>query len=531
MMDWEIINADGKAEMEKYHVSSILAKLLEASELDEKSVMELLDTDDTLTTSKDPCVLKCVKRILSARQNREKIFIGGDYDADGICSTAIMKKTLDLLNIENGYYIPDRFKEGYGLSAKTVELAYQKGYRIIMTVDNGVKAQEAIQKAKELGMEMIVTDHHRIEEKVEADIVVHPDYMHERYAYLSGAGVALEISRNLIGENDELTAMAAVAHIADVMPLWRETRKIVKKGMRILRQGKPRSLYALLYSGTQVNETSIAFQIVPKLNSIGRMNDLSNVNTVVRYLLLENEDSINNGAMQINQVNEMRKKLSASMSEEAARLCNDDDILIVYKETFHEGICGLAAGRLAEQFKKPVLVFARNGEIWKGSGRSIPGFDLFSFFSDFSELCAFGGHEGAVGLSVRQEHFASFQMHVKEKAGTMEMPSVDHHEKAIFLHVDEISFDAVKDLEQLSPYPKEMVRPYFAIETKGCVKTYETSKVVRYALACPYVDLNGILYRRKDVEMVESPDMMIGSLGINRYRNQISCQLEIEYMK
>lgn len=530
-MDWEIIHVDGKEGMEKYNISSILAKLLEASQLDEKSVQELLDTDDTLTTSKDPCVLQCVKRILSARQKREKIFIGGDYDADGICSTAIMKKTLDLLGIENGYYIPDRFKEGYGLAAKTVELAHQKGYDIIMTVDNGVKAQEAIQKAKELGMEIIVTDHHRIEEKVDADIVVHPDYMHERYAYLCGAGVALQISRNLIGENDDLTAMAAVAHIGDVMPLWRETRKIVKKGMRILRQGRPRSLYALLYNGAQVNETSIAFQIVPKLNSIGRMNDISNVNTVVRYLLLQNEDSINNGAMQINQVNEMRKKLSASMSEEAAGLCNDDDILIVYKETFHEGICGLAAGKLAEQLKKPVLVFAKNGETWKGSGRSIPGFDLFAFFSDFNELSAFGGHEGAVGLSVPQEQFAEFQMHVKEKSGIVELPSADRHEKAILLEPEEIGFDVIKDLEQLSPYPKEMVKPYFAIETKGCVKTYETPKVAKYAISCGNTQLDGVLYTRKDVEMIEKPNLMIGTLGINRYRNQISCQLEIEYMK
>ncbi|MBR2825009.1 MAG: DHH family phosphoesterase, partial [Solobacterium sp.] len=174
---WKVIEQDSTSFEETYEVGPLVGKLLAASDLSSTQIKELLSSDQPLLTSKANCVKECCKRILEARSNREKVFIGGDYDADGICSTAILKDTLDRLNIENGYYIPDRFKEGYGLSVNTVCLAYEKGYTLFITVDNGVKAFEAIHKAKELGVDLIITDHHRIEEKVDVPIVVHPDYM------------------------------------------------------------------------------------------------------------------------------------------------------------------------------------------------------------------------------------------------------------------------------------------------------------------------------------------------------------------
>lgn len=231
-MDHELITVDEKEIVEKWNVGKLSGKLIAASNMDDALIYDLLSSDDHLSVSKADCVLKACARLIEAKNNHEKVFVGGDYDADGICSTAIMKRTLDVFGIENGYYIPDRFKEGYGLNAKTVELAYQKGYSVILTVDNGVKAHDALQKAKQLGMFVIVTDHHEIEEEVEADIVVHPDYMESEFSYLSGAGVALEISRNLIGtgsEFDELVALCSVALIGDVMPEWKETRKLIKK--------------------------------------------------------------------------------------------------------------------------------------------------------------------------------------------------------------------------------------------------------------------------------------------------------------
>ena len=183
-MKYQILDINEQEIASKYHLSPLVAKVITKANLNDSQIQELLTHCDTLTKSNAKCVKEACKRILQAKDNHEKVFIGGDYDTDGICSTAIMKDVLDKLHIENGYYIPDRFKEGYGLSSHTVELAHAKGYSLIITVDNGVKAFDAIQKAKELGIDIIVTDHHQIDEEVPADIVVHPLYMEERFKYL-----------------------------------------------------------------------------------------------------------------------------------------------------------------------------------------------------------------------------------------------------------------------------------------------------------------------------------------------------------
>ncbi|MDD6675620.1 MAG: DHH family phosphoesterase, partial [Lactimicrobium massiliense] len=315
-MNCRLVEVDGSAYASAYGLGPLAAKLCAHSQLDDAQMKDLLG-DDALTTSKAECVKAACDRLLKAKDQNEKVFVGGDYDADGICATTIMKKTLDLLGITNGYYIPDRLKEGYGLSAHTVQLAKQKGYSLIITVDNGVKAHEAIQAAHDLGMEIIITDHHTIDEEVGADILVHPTLMEEQYKTLSGAGVALEISRNLIGNDEMLNSIACVAAIGDVMPLWHETRRIVKRGIHNLSQGIPASVCALFNGRGRVDETAIAFQIVPKLNAVGRMNDDSNVNTVVPFLLSENRAVIADYARQLNDVNRARQNISARMLTKA----------------------------------------------------------------------------------------------------------------------------------------------------------------------------------------------------------------------
>ena len=517
---------DVRALQERYGVSSLSAKVFAASGLNEEQIAELLEGDDTLHTSRAECVRQACQRILQAGERHEKIFVGGDYDADGICSTAIMKKTLDLLGIENGYYIPDRFKEGYGLSADTVRRAYAKGYTLIMTVDNGVKAHEAMAEAERLGLDMIVTDHHRIEEEINAGIVVHPDYMEDEYEYLSGAGVALQLSRTLIGERDDLTAMAAVAAIADVMPVWKETRRIIVRGMRILRQKRPRSLYALLYPGSAVTMRNIAFQIVPKLNSVGRMNDLANVNTVPRFLLAEDENTITNYALQINQVNDARKAISDAQSKKAEEMITSESIQIICSDDFHEGICGLIAGRIANAVHQPVLVMTASGDLYKGSGRSVPGFDLFAFLSGMEELAAFGGHEQAVGLSVRREDMESFIRSVKAKAENAGIEEQGEEETAVLIDPSEVSIDAVMELEGLQPLSKE-VNTLFALPCTP-QKTYETPKVIKYELPCASGTLEAVLYTRKKITVPDRISCLSGHLEINRWRSRISCQFEIE---
>ncbi len=532
-MNWSLLDVNEKQISEKYHVSVLLGKILAASDLDEEKIDELLHGPDTMHTSKAECVLKCCQRILEARKNHEKVFVGGDYDADGICATAIMKDTLDRLGIENGYYIPDRFREGYGLRASTVEAAVKKGYTLILTVDNGVKAFEAIEKAAELGVQIIVTDHHEIDEEVKADLVVHPDYMEEEFRYFSGAGVALQISRNLLGDLPSHTALAAAAAIGDVMPLWRQTRVLVKNGLQAIKNNAVPAFTAMMRQGSPADVQTISFQIVPKLNSVGRMNDISNVNTLVPFLLCTKPDTINTYVQQLNRVNDARKQLSTAMTKKAEDMCDENaDFLLIYDESFHEGICGLAAGKIADRLHKPVIVMAKNDDMIKGSGRSVEGFNMFEFFSrDFDMLQAFGGHEMAVGISVAEADFERFAEKISEK---MKRSGFEYHEKtltALRVHPDDLTLDNVIDLQILEPYPKEIIRPLFAVENAECFKSFASDKVVKYHFENRDLGFDGVLYKRKGIIPLDMPNLVIGTASVNRWRNVVSVQLEIEDMK
>ncbi len=527
-MKYNVIDVEATQLQKNYNIGILSAKLLEASHLEQERIDELFSEDNTLSTSHAQCVMDCCQRLLLAKERNEKVMIAGDYDADGICSTAIMKMTLNHLKIQNGYYIPDRMKEGYGLSANTVQLAYEKGYGLLITVDNGVKAHEAIQKANELGLDIIITDHHQIDEAIETANVVHPDYMEPEFQYLSGAGVALQIARNLIGNNDIQTALAAVALIADVMPLWKETRKIVKRGISILKQGKPRSLLYLLYPGSSVDMNAITFSIVPKLNSLGRMSDIANVNTMVTYLLSNNEEQMRKYAQQVDVVNNKRKEISATISDTAIKMIADEKFPILYKENFHEGVSGLVAGKLVSQLQRPVLVMAKSGDVIKGSGRSVPGFNIFDFFKDFDGLVAFGGHEQAVGISIDASQFEQFHQTAQkkmEKTGfTYTEPSLD----AIRIQAEDVTFDNIADIGCLMPYPKQMIEPNFAIENMHVVERKESAKMVKYMIANATGGFEAVLYKSRNLPAPILPKRLVGKLSISRWRGRVSLQMILE---
>ncbi len=528
-MSYELLNVDESKICAAYPVSSLAGKFLVCGKLSDAQIHELLSQDMNLSTSKAECIQKCAERILRAAADREKVFIGGDYDCDGITATAILKDTLEHLKIETGYYIPDRFKEGYGLRPETVEKAYAKGYSLIITVDNGVKAHAAIAKAKELGMDIIVTDHHQIDEEINADLVVHPNYMEDAFQYLSGAGVALEISRFLLGEVPLHTSLAAIASIGDAMPLWKETRKIVKAGFRAIETGNCPSVSAMLRKGSSIDPVTCSFQIVPKINSVGRLNERANVNTLVPFLLSRNPSVIANYVEQLNKVNDLRKSLSTEMTGKAQEYVTEDSILVIYDESFHEGICGLTAGKIANTYHKPTLVFAKGDGVVKGSGRSISGFNMFEFFSsDFEMLTAFGGHEMAVGLSMNEEDFERFTAKVHEKAKEQSISYAEEKDYAVSVTDKDISLDAIMELESLKPYPKELVTSKVALSYVDFEKEFESPKVVKYRIPGGTSGLEIVGFgSQKDIAL-EFGDTVIGELSINRFRSRVTPQLTID---
>ena len=259
------------------------------------------------------------------------------------------------------------------------------------------------------------------------------------------------------------------------------------------------------------------------------MNDISNVNSLVRFLACQDMNQVLHYAQQLENVNDARKSLSSSEAEKALKLCGDEMFPIIYDASFHEGICGLVAGKLAASLKKPVLVMARNGDLVKGSGRSVEGFDMFAFFSDFEELSAFGGHAMAVGLSVEESRFEEFRSHAQKKMESMPFHFEPPVRKAIKIDPKDATFEEIDGLRRLSPYPRDMIAPYFVIEAPF-VKTFSSEKVVRYAPKAEECLLEGVLFAQKEIEAIEHPCRLVGTLGVNRYRDKVICQMEIEDM-
>lgn len=527
-MKWDILDVDEKPYCQEYGVSVPAGKLLAASRLGRPEVEELLAEDTSLHVSESACLEKAVLRLKEAAARGEKVLIGGDYDCDGLCATAILKDTLDRLGIVNGYYIPNRLQEGYGLSARTVEMAHARGYSLIVTVDNGVKAHAALQTARALGMETIVTDHHEIEEEVEADLLVHPTLMEERYSGLSGAGVVFEISLALLGETAKYTALASIAAMADVMPLWKENRRLVKRGFAAIRRGALPAASVLLRDPAQVSAESVSFQIVPKLNSVGRLADRYNVNRLVPFLLSEDPRVLQAFGKDLEGINRERRNLSETMVAQAEMLLAEDPFAIVYDERFAEGICGLAAGKLAEKYHRPTLVCAPHGNEIRGSGRSGEDFDLYGFFRQgFPELTSFGGHAQAVGLGMRKADFPAFQKKVQERMRAMHYTWKEPVHKALRINPDEVSVDALTDLKKLDPWPRELASPVFAFVHPVVLRRMDTPKVIRLNLASAAGNLEAVSFSFDALPVPERFDALIGELSVNAWKGRRSVQLRI----
>ena len=525
-MNYRIHEPDIRTLLEEENLSSLSAKVIAASELSSAQRGELLETDDALSFSDAPCIRAACEEIMAARKKGMKVFVAGDYDADGICASAIMKDLLDQLGIPNGYYLPNRIKEGYGLSAATVKAAAEKGYGLLITVDNGVRCQEAIACAHALGMRVVITDHHKTEEEVNADVLVLPEFLEERFGDLCGAGIALEISRKLIGNNPRHTALAAIALLGDVMPLWKENRRIVRQGISAISRNALPPVTVLFRPGERVNEDSIRFQIVPKLNCVGRLSDRANVNTLVRYLLLRDPSRIEAYRVQLNRMNDLRRSISGAMVAKAETLMGDDEICVLFDDSFHEGICGLAAGKLANDYHRPFLIFAKHGELLRGSGRSVPGFDLYEFLKEAEGIENFGGHAEALGIAVRERDAEKFRASVRALLKIHPLPP-EPLTDAVRIEADDLTTDAIMELESIRPYPRELITRCILMHPDILsVKTYP--RITRARIRNARSGYDAVLFAGKGTAWKDDPDYLCGVPSLNRYRDRISAQIMIE---
>ncbi|MGM9960265.1 MAG: DHH family phosphoesterase [Allobaculum sp.] len=502
------------------NLSLFVRKVLSAIQPDEDLIDEILHPRDLYPVSASECIQAFKKRIDLALENNEKILIAGDYDCDGIMSTTILHLGLGQLGLVCGYYIPDRIKEGYGLSVNTVQMAYDRGYSLIITCDNGVLATEALAKARELNIEVMVTDHHILPEHVDCEVLVHPDLLEPCFSSLCGAGVAFECVRALGIERDDFIEYAAIASIADCMRVGGQTRSLIQKGLALLNEKGELHLDPFI-TRRPINERDAAFQIAPKINAVGRLSNLANVNTFVRYMESKSPTQVASYAHSVNQINDRRKELSAQVYGKAQVLINPlHPVLFAVDEQFLEGIIGLAAGNLCSQYGKAVIIGTITDEGVKCSMRAPKGFHCMDFLADFDGFLKCGGHEQAAGMTIDPQRYEDFKEYVLQKGRSYKWEPQE--ETLVDIEPDEINVENVRALDAFRPFGQGFELPRFILNDPQIVRSFDMSQGAHRK----FMLSNGVeaLHFNQSAQDAHTPfeqiDALIGTLNLSTYRNE-----------
>jgi single-stranded-DNA-specific exonuclease len=429
-----------------------------------------------------------VDRLLAAIARKELIAIHGDYDVDGVTSTVMLRRAIELLGGSVIHFLPERMRDGYGLQSPAVDRLHAAGARVLVSVDCGIRAGLAARRARELGLDLIISDHHEPEADLPPALAVINPKRHDcRYPdkHLAGVGVALKIVQALCqrtGHERWLPAfvkIAAIGTVADVVPLVGENRVIAKLGLEQLSDARHTvGLRALLEASGLLGKTldgfHIGFVLAPRINAAGRM---SSPDIAARLLLAMDEAQIDEAralAAQLNEENTRRQEEEAAIVSEARRIVEADpdvgahNVLVVSGDGWHRGVIGIVASKLVELFHKPAIVLSCDGDEVHGSCRSIPAFDMLAALESCGELLGrFGGHRQAAGLSLDRGRIAEFRARVNAWADDRLEPDdlVPRLRVDAGLTLDGISGDVVAGVASLAPYGLGNPRPVF--EARG----------------------------------------------------------------
>lgn len=414
-----------------------------------------------------PHMRQAVLRIKSAINNKEGILIHGDYDIDGLTGAAILIEALRKTGLDVHFFIPDRFVHGYGFNIASVDMAKRLGVRLIITVDCGITAFEVAAYARQEGIDVIITDHHEPEAQLpQAVAVVNPKLSNDMG--LSGAGVALKLVQALIVNGDvplaeddllSLFDLAALGSVADVVPLIKENRIILKEGLSILSDNRRLGLKALMeVSGLKDRDIKaglLSFTLIPRINAAGR---LGNATEAVRLFLSESEDEAWRIAETLNSMNSRRQAIESEIYEEALREINRKGLrpaIILAGRNWHPGVIGIVASKIAEEFYRPTFIFTVEGDVARGSARSIPPFDIYKGISCCKDLLlSFGGHKQAAGLRLLTSNLLEFE----ERMTRIVNESLDHEALVRILKIDsevsliEVNHNLIREISMLEPF-------------------------------------------------------------------------------
>lgn len=445
-------------------------------------------------------IQSAVDRISRAVRRGEKVLVCGDYDVDGVAATAILMRALRAIGADCDYFIPNRMIQGYGFKPSSVTQAKRSGASLIITVDCGITSFEAAALCRKDGIDLIVTDHHEpfmgkaaplsappgregwAGEEVagdhfllpEAAAVVNPrlSCLQTSAANLSGAGVALKLAQALSlsfrGNSavEEFLDLAALGTVADVVPLTGENRAIVAEGLKLINAGIFPGLKALKeaagFGGKELKTGQLVFTLVPRINAAGRIDD---ANTVVRLLLTDSPDEAVDISLMLERQNAERQRIEKTVYQEAIHMLNEKDIspvIVLAAEGWHPGVIGIVAARIAEDFCLPVVLLSIEGDLARGSARSIPAFDINTAFSSCRDLLkAFGGHKQAAGLELEVRNIPQFEkrMHIIAREMLTDEDFVPSLEIDAEVEFSDITFNLTREIELLEPFGRGNPEP------------------------------------------------------------------------
>ena len=534
-------------ELESYSISKNIAKILNARNITDMPSVKKYFSDE-YEEGYDPFLMhdmqKSVDRINKAIENEEKILVYGDYDADGITSTVLLVETLISMGANVSSYIPNRFEEGYGPNKEAFTKIINSGITLIITVDNGIAGVEEVDLANELGCDVIVTDHHKIQDTIpNAYAIIHPEHPEGNYPFkkLAGVGVAFKLAHALLEIfPDFLLDLVAIGTIADMVSITDENRIFVKQGLELINEDPRIGLKMLLeLSGidTKIDEQTVGFYIAPKLNSIGRMDSAK---LGLTFLMAEDPVTARALAEQIEQYNIQRKQVTEDIVKDVINKIESSDKkqknVIMVSGEYHEGVLGIVASNIVEKYQKPVFIMNEKDGILKGSARSIFDFNIYVAMNKISDLfLAFGGHTLAAGFSFEESNFEKIEEFLDNEFEEFKQNNDLKANKNIDIvtSLEDISYQFLNSLDALKPYGMDFEKPTVLIENAMVLnKTYFGSdkQYLRLTIADEVGNLDCITFKDSVIfDKVEKNDIidLLCNIDKNNFNGRTKLQAHI----
>lgn len=540
----------------EFNISKLVANIIASKGLKSQDEIEIF-LHPRRTDFHDPFLLpdmeKAVERVIEAINNNEKVAIYGDYDVDGITSSTVLHRFLKDRGLDTDIYIPNRLSEGYGLNSNEIKKIAETGHTLIITVDCGITGKEEVALAKTLGIDTIVTDHHEPPQEgglPDAIAVVDAKRKDNQYPFngLAGVGVAFKLTQALsqrlnIREEENLKYLdiVCVGTISDIVPLVDENRTISKLGLKLVKQTRNVGLRVLLESigYKKIDSNTISFGVAPRINACGRMG---HEREALQLFLTDDVEEANNITQRLNGYNLERQDIEKRIFNEAQEMLSEEGnklpCIVLAKENWHHGVIGIVSSKMTEMYSKPSILLSIEDDLEKGSGRSVPGFDLHEALENCKEnIKQFGGHSMAVGITLEKEKFEAFKEAFEDYAEKMDVasivPVINIDEK---LSLDDISIQNIKELELLEPFGEANKTPIFQISNLkiDSIRAISEGKHLKMTLKDEkrLIDVIGFNMGALAEEYpIGTKVDIVGNLEINSYKGNENVQINLKDMR